>query len=343
MYKNSRIDVRAIVVRASLALIVTAVGPGLGGCGKQMGRIEENQLKLQAMVEFNTEQIGAFEKRSDQGQQELANALENIRSDTQKLAVDLGAIAGEHAKLQNIVQANARQTTDKIGVMERKQASLQAGIENVRGGTSRLATDIAGLKDWGVLVEEMIENNSQTLAGKVGAIEQNRAELRTEIRSVQAATERVAVELASVAEAQGKLELMVEEDRRETSGKVAAVEQSQLARQAQIDGVKEDVRKAGAAIEALGENLVKLQELLRDDTNNLADIIEVIGQGQIDFEDAIQKDVRGLMESMKLVEQNQKRLDQLKGGAPVTGSAKSAKAAETVKPRVEVSEAKEQD
>ena len=68
---------------------------------------------------------------------------------------------------------------------------------------------------------------------------------------------------------------------RETSGKVAAVEQSQLARQGQIEGVKDDVGKAGGSIEALEENLVKLRELLRDETSSVADIKEVFSQGQM--------------------------------------------------------------
>jgi chromosome segregation ATPase len=275
----------AFVARAVLAVFAAAVSLSLAGCGKQMARIEENQLKVQALVELNAQQIGDVARRIEENQQALQDAIGNVRDSAQKLASDLASVAGEHAKLQKMVRDNNLQMTDKIAMMEQRQQNLQAGIEDVRSGTVQVAADIVGLGDKQAKLEEMIEANSRTLVSKVAA-----------------------------------------------------------------------------SVDALEQNLLKLKEILQNDTRNLADIVQIIGQQQIEFEAKVERDIRGLAESMSAVEQNKAELqkqieevrsntqamisnlttalEQLKARVSQTGPLKSTESAETA---VSVSEVKKQD
>jgi len=285
MDERKEFNKRALVVRAVLAVLAAAVSLSLAGCGKQMARIEENQLKVQALVELNTQQIGAIAQRIEENQHTLQDAIGNVRDSAQKLASDLASVAGEHTKLQKMVRDNNLQMTDKIAMMEQGQQNLQAGIEDVRSGTGRVAADIVGLGDKQAKLEEMIEANSRTLVSKVAA-----------------------------------------------------------------------------SVDALEQNLLKVKEILQNDTRNLADIVQVIGQQQIEFEGKVERDIRGLAESMSAVEQNraefQKQveevqsntqaminnlttaLEQLKARVSQTGPLESTESAETA---VSVSEVKKQD
>jgi len=275
----------AFVVRAVLAVLAAAVGLSLAGCGKQMARIEENQLKVQALVELNAQQIGAIAQRIEENQHALQDAIGTVRNSAQKLASDLASVAGEHTKLQKMVRDNNLQMTDKIAMMEQGQQNLQAAIEDVRSGTGQVAADIVGLGDKQAKLEQMIEANSRTLVSKVAA-----------------------------------------------------------------------------SVDALEQNLLKLKEILQNDTRNLADIVQVIGQQQIEFEGKVERDIRGLAESMSAVEQNraefQKQveevqsntqaminnlttaLEQLKARVSQTGPLESTESVETA---VSVSEVKKQD
>ncbi len=275
----------ALVARAVLAVLAAAVGLSLAGCGKQMARIEENQLKLQGLVELNAQQIGDIARRIEENQQALQDAIGTVRNSTQVLAADLASVAGEHAKLQKMVRDNNLQMTDKIAMMEQRQQNLQAGIEDVRSGTVRVAADVVGLGDKQAKLEQMIEANNRTLVSKVAA-----------------------------------------------------------------------------NVDALEQNLLKLKEVLQNDTRNLADIVQVIGQQQIEFEGKVERNIRGLAESMSAVEQNraefQKQveeaqsnaqamisnlttaLEQLKARVSQTGPLESTESAETA---VSVSEVKKQD
>lgn len=276
---------RAFVARAVLAVLVAALSLSLAGCGKQMARIEENQLKLQGLVELNAGQIGDVARRIEENQQALQNAIGNVRDSAQKLASDLASVAGEHAKLQKMVRDNNLQMTDKIAMMEQRQQNLQAGIEDVRSGTVQVAADIVGLGDKQAKLEQMIEANSRTLVSKVAA-----------------------------------------------------------------------------SVDALEQNLLRLKEVLQNDTRNLADIVQIIGQQQIEFEAKVERDIRGLAESMSAVEQNKAELqkqieevrsntqamisnlttalEQLKARVSQTGPPESIESVETA---VSVSEVKKQD
>ena len=285
MDKRKESNKRTFVAKAVLAVLAAAVSLSLAGCGKQMARIEENQLKLQALVELNAQQIGDVARRIEENQQALQDAIGNVRDSAQKLASDLASVAGEHAKLQKMVRDNNLQMTDKIAMMEQRQQNLQAGIEDVRSGTGQVAADIVGLGDKQAKLEQMIEANSRTLVSKVAA-----------------------------------------------------------------------------SVDALEQNLLKLKEILQNDTRNLADIVQVIGQQQIEFEGKVERDIRGLAESMSAVEQNraefQKQveevqsntqaminnlttaLEQLKARVSQTGPLESTESVETA---VSVSEVKKQD
>ena len=198
--------------------------------------------------------------------------------------------------------------SDKIAVMEQRQQNLQTGIEDLQSGTLALASDIAGLGGNQTKLEDMIAENSRTLVSKVKTLEQYQAKLQSEIKNVQAGAERVASDLAAVADAQAKLEEMSNKDRQRTAGKVAEIEQNQHSQQGEIETLRDKMRKVTVSIGALEENLLRLQEVVQSDTQNLADVIEVIGQGQINFEGKMVRDLRGLADSVGVIQQNQAKL-----------------------------------
>jgi predicted nucleic acid-binding Zn-ribbon protein len=362
MDKRKESNRGTFVARAVLAVLAAAVSLSLAGCGKQMARIEENQLKVQALVELNAQQISDVARRIEENQQTLQDAIGNVRDSAQKLASDLASVAGEHTKLQKMVQDNNRQIADKMAAVEQTQQNLQAGIEDVRNGTVQVAADIVSLSDKQTRLEEMIEANSRTLVSKVAAMEQDQARLQTEIKNVQVGAKQLAADLTAVAEARARLEEMVRSDRRRTDEKTAAIDQGQSSQQTEIETVKNNVRKVAASVDALEQNLLKLKEILQNDTRNLADIVQVIGQQQIEFEGKVERDIRGLAESMTAVEQNRAEfrkqieqvqsntqtminnlttaLEQLKARVSQTGPLESTESAKTA---VSASQVKKQD
>jgi len=243
MYERKEFNKGAFVARAVLAVLAAAVSLSLAGCGKQMARIEENQLKVQALVELNAQQIGDVARRIEENQQALQNAIGNVRDSAQKLASDLASVAREHTKLQKLVQDNNLQIADKMAAVEQKQQNLQAGIEDVRNGTVQVAADIVGLSDKQTRLEQMIEANSRTLVSKVAAsvdaLEQNLVKLR---ETLQNDTRNLADIVQVIGQQQIEFEGKVERDIRGLAESMSAVEQNRAEFRKQIEEVQSNTQ-----------------------------------------------------------------------------------------------------
>jgi len=243
MDKRKESNRGTFVARAVLAVLTAAVSLSLAGCGKQMARIEENQLKVQALVELNAQQIGDVARRIEENQQALQNAIGNVRDSAQKLASDLASVAREHTNLQKLVQDNNLQIADKMAAVEQKQQNLQAGIEDVRNGTVQVAADIVGLSDKQTRLEQMIEANSRTLVSKVAAsvdaLEQNLVKLR---ETLQNDTRNLADIVQVIGQQQIEFEGKVERDIRGLAESMSAVEQNRAEFRKQIEEVQSNTQ-----------------------------------------------------------------------------------------------------
>lgn len=309
MDKQKEFATRIFTAKTIILLLLTALGLTVAGCGNNnMVRIEENQLKLQALVEMNAHQISKATQRVEQNQKDLQNAMKTVRQTTQQLAVEIASAAAEHTKLQEIVRANTAQTSDKIAGMESKQQNLQTGIQDAQTSMTTVAADVAALGTNQTKLEGMIETNSQTLASKVKTLEQYQARLQSEIKNVVTITERVAADLAVVADAQAKFESATQNDMQLTAERIAANERKHLEQRNEIESIRDNALKVTHSVGALEKNILKLQEVLQSDMDNLADIIEVIGQGQIEFETTAEKDIRGLADSIRIIKKGQTSL-----------------------------------
>ena len=291
-----------------VVLLAAAVCIGIGGCGNNMARIEENQLKLQALVEMNAHQIGKAAQRAEQNQQNLQVAMNLITNSTEGLAAQIASFGSEHTKLQARMQANTAQTSDKIAAIEQNQQAFQSNIDDLQHGTVAVAADMAAFGETQARLGELIDKNRLSVVGKVKTIEDYQGRLQSEIRNVQAGAAQVAADLATVADAHSNLEEAVQNERERTDGKVSALERDRLKQQKEIETIMNNVRKLTSSMGALEENLLKLQEVLQNDIQNLADVIEVVGQGQIEFEGNVERRIGELAGSMSLLEQNQTEL-----------------------------------
>ena len=291
-----------------IVLLTAAVCVVAGGCGNKMARIEENQLRLQALVEMNAHQIGKAAQRADQNQQDLQTAMNLIRNSTEELAAQIVSFGSEHTKLQAKMQANNAQMNGKIAGIEQVQKGFQSNIDALQNGAVAVAADMTALGENQAKLGARIDENRRTLAGNIKTIEDYQGQLQSEISNVQTGTAQVAADLAAVADAHSKLEEAAQNEMERTDGKVSALERDRLKQQKEIETLMNNVRKLTASVGALDENLLKLQGVLQNDIQNLADVMKVVGQGQIEFEGNVERRIGELANSMSLLEQNQVEL-----------------------------------
>ena len=291
-------DVKGAIFRTMIVLVIAAIGFGLAGCSKEMAKVQEKQLNLQAMVETNTRQIAALNERIEQNQQQLSAGLEKVRNDIRNVAANTAAISEEQARLQEVMQNSNRQTTNKITLLEQNQNELQAGIEEVRDNTKNVAADMAiditNVKDEQARLYETMQSNSLQFTNNLAVIEQNQQQWQGKVEELQQnfqeVTSQVSTlsndlsklqevlqsnirELASMIDLSGREQLKFQEKIRSDlltfNNSISAIKQSQEQLQNQIEAVRSSAEimssELPAAIEQLREEMARNRSMETED------------------------------------------------------------------------------
>jgi len=150
------------------------------------------------------------------------------------------------------------------------------------------------------------------VTGEMASLEQNQrdmsASLGQAIADVQSETRQVAVDVTAVTAEQAKLFETVRENNVQLDNKVAVIEQAQQERQDTISGMQDNVRAVAASISVLGEDMLRLQEILQNNIRELVSIADITGQRQVEFHQSMKKDLLALDESLGSIRQNQSKL-----------------------------------
>ena len=273
MEKKKGFSTGALVTKAFLAVAIILISLSLAGCGEQMARLEENQLKLQSLVEANAQQISAVVSRIEQNQIDLQAALENVRNTTQQLGSDITVATSEHTKLQKNVLDDNKQMTGRMAMMEQKQQTLRSGIEDVQSGTMKVADDIATVVETQLKLEGVVQSDRQQMSGRIAAIEQNQTKHQSDIESLRSSVRKVAAGVLALEENLSKLQELLKNDTRDLAGIIEAIGQGQLEFEQKI---QKDVRTLADSIGAVEQNQDKLQKQIEEVQSNTQAMIDKI-------------------------------------------------------------------
>jgi len=72
--------------------------------------------------------------------------------------------------------------------------------------------------------------------------------------------------------------------------------------------MQDNVRAVAASISVLGEDMLRLQEILQNNIRELVSIADITGQRQVEFHQSMKKDLLALDESLGSIRQNQSKL-----------------------------------
>ncbi len=235
-------------------------------------------------------------------------------------------------KLQTMVEANAQQIAGIATRLEQNQQDLHAVIENVLDDVVKVAADVAAVADAQMKLHEAVHSSGQQVTGEMASLEQNQRDMSTSlgraIAGVQSETRQVAVDVTAVTAEQAKLFEAVRENNVQLDNKVAVIEQAQQERQDTVSGMQDNVRAVAASISALGEDMLRLQEILQNNIRELVSIADITGQRQIEFQESMKKDLLTLDGSLASIRQGQSklqsRIEDMQNNGPDLGDVPAA-------------------
>jgi chromosome segregation ATPase len=217
------------------------------------------------------------------------------------------------SRLQAMVETNAEQIAAIAARIEQNQTALQAGLEDLRGNIQQVAAKTTAISQEQLRLREAIQDSSRQLTAKVAVVEQNQHELRAGIENVQNDARTAAAEVASdikaVADEQTRLYETVQSNSQQLANNVAVIEQNQQDWQGKVEGLQGNIQQQVAVtMDALGKDLLRLQETLQQNARDLVSMMELAGQDQLKFREKTQASLRALDESLSALKQSQNRL-----------------------------------
>ena len=285
MKKQRSPSVGRQALRIASFLVVIGVFLGLAGCSEQMARIDEQQATLQMMVKANSLQVEDIATRLEKNQQQLNSLIESVQNNVAQVAVEV----------------------------------------------DQVSNDVAAVADAQVKLQNTVLSNSRQVAEKISTLGKSQenlsAGLGQAISGVQSETRKVAADVTAVTAEQAKLSEVMQqsygllaENNQDLANKVAVIEQAQQERQNTIGGMEDNINALATNISGLGQDVLRLQELLQSNIRELVSIAEVSGRKQAEFQQGIRDSLQTLDDSFTSlkVSQNklQSRLEQMQNDAP---------------------------
>jgi chromosome segregation ATPase len=197
MERRRGLDTRRLVVIViffcALAIPLFAVA----GCDQQLARMEENQIKLQAMVAANARELATISSQLDAGQGKINASIQTLDADTQQVADSVTSVRSEQRQFREAVAAGNEGLNRRIGYVEDNQRSLQGSVAQVSDVTQRTAADLTSLAREHAALQETMRTNQQELTGSLSAAANDRQRIATGIGELHQANQELARDIAA--------------------------------------------------------------------------------------------------------------------------------------------------
>lgn len=308
MGKRQGFSTKNIIARAILAFVIVAVGLSLAGCGDEMAKMEERQLRLEAMVEANTQQIVAMAASIEQNQQELQAGIESVKVNIRQVADDFVTIAEEQTRLHKSLQSSNQQEAARIAKLERDQRGLQENIEKAQSERQQAAAEVTALADGHAKLCQIVDSDGRRLTGRMVVLEQNQQELQAGIENVRDGALKVAADVTNVRDEQARLYEMVEHNERQLTDNAAMIEQNRQTWQDLVEEMQQNIQQLATRVGTLGVNLTRLEDIFQSNVQQLKGMVNENERGLTEFQEKIQRDLSALDGSISAIRQNQNKL-----------------------------------
>ena len=189
MKQKNRSDAQQFVARMALGAVVVASSFVLVGCGEQFSRIEENQLKLQAMMQTNARQLAGSVARVEENQSKVQSAIEDVQARTAESTLSITEVRQEQMKLQETMQKSSEQVASDMSRLEQDQLEFATKMLTHIGTIADLAGEISTVQQGRLEHEKKMLADIRAIADAVNAIEQRQSKLEGQIGEVQNNTE----------------------------------------------------------------------------------------------------------------------------------------------------------
>lgn len=295
---------RLIISTAFLGAVVA----GVVGCDDRLARMEENQIRLQAMVAANARQLAMVSSQVYVNNNEVQDGIQKLDRNDQDLGTGIATVQNKQDVLHETVTTANQAVHKRMATLDENQRLLRDGVSQVAGVTQRTASDVTAIAREQATLHQMVQTGRQELGDNIATVAANQEKTRTDIGQLQQAEQRMADQLVSLAagqdriysgmdglnklvqviandvtgvsQGQAALHQAINEHRAAFAEKAAILEQNQRNMQTAVDGVAGETKRNNEGITALAAGQTAMQETLGANHKIVASQIAAVIENQ---------------------------------------------------------------
>ncbi|NLZ06194.1 MAG: hypothetical protein GXY19_13580, partial [Phycisphaerae bacterium] len=276
MNARKGLDTRRSVIIAILFGALVATAFGAAGCGDQMARMQQNQVKLQAMVAANARELATLSSQVHVSQDRIEEGFAGLEQDIRNTDARLAAVQSEQAQLHQTVAANDQNMNARLTQLTDNQASLRDGIAHVADIAQRTNTTVSTVARDQATLHQLVQNNKKELVESITTVANNQEQTHAGIHQLHQADQNLANLIATVTAKQEALQKLTEGNHEQLTGSLAALSTHQGQFRGEMGDLRSLTQTVAADVTALGNEQAALHDTVRANTATL-----VAGQGAI--------------------------------------------------------------
>jgi len=225
---------------------------------------------------------------------------------------EMAKVQDKQLELQAMVETNAQQIAALGERIEQNQQQLSAGLEKVQNDIRNVAANTAAISEEQARLQETTQNSNRQTTNKIALLEQNQNELQAGIEEVRDNTQNVAADIGAditnVKDEQARLYETMQSNSRQFTNNLAVIEQNQQQWQGKVEELQQTFQEVTTQVSTIGNDLLKLQEVLQSNIRELAGMMDLSGKEQLKFQEKIRSDLLAFNNSISAIKQSQEKL-----------------------------------
>ena len=192
MSARKGLDTRRSVTIAILFGALLAITFGAAGCGDQMARMQQNQVKLQAMVAANARELATLSSQIHVSQGRIEDGFASLEQNIQNTDARVATVQNEQAQLRQTVVSNDQNMNAKLAQLADNQASLRDGIAHVADIAQRTNATVGTVARDQATLHQLVQSHRKELVESITAVANNQQQTHAGIHQLQQADQNLA-------------------------------------------------------------------------------------------------------------------------------------------------------
>ena len=282
-------EARRHVIITVLFTALLAVALGTSGCGKQLARMESQQVKLQAMIMANARQLATVSSQVHVGQNTTNQALAQLDQKAQDITGEILTVQNTQGQLHETIVSGNEQANKRMARLERNQASLKDGIAQVADVAGKTNVTVNAVAQDQATLHRMVQANKAELAKSLAAVAKNQATTHSGLDQLHQADRSQTSALAGLANKQEVLAKLAQDNHKHMTGQITTLSSDQKRLRSDLGNLRSLTQTVAADVTTLGNEQRDLHSALKSSTTSLAEKIAVLQQHQLGVQSVIDR------------------------------------------------------